>query len=321
MTGARLNEQARGVYIIAATPFTDTGAVDLDGVDRLVAFYLERGVHGITILGMMGEANKLTADEAESVALRFIRAAGGRVPVVVGVSAAALVSLVGLSRRAMDAGAAGVMVAPTPGLRTDEQIYAYCERVIAELGPDIPVVYQDYPQSTGVPLSVPLWNRMVDAFPSLVMLKHEDCPGLAKLSRIRAEERRDGRRRMSILVGNGALYYLEELGRGADGAMTGFAFPEMLVGVHERFMAGDREGAAALFDAYLPLVRYEQQPGYGLAVRKEILRRRGALRTAFARYPAPSLGSEGAAEIDLLLDRLRRRLGEVDAAHARAVSV
>ena len=313
---AALNEQTKGVYIISATPFTDSGELDLDGVEQLADFYLERDVHGITILGMMGEANKLTTDEAQRFAIAMIRAVNGQVPVVVGASAAALVNLVDLSRKSMDAGAAGVMVAPTPGLRTDEQVYAYMEKVVAALGPDIPVVYQDYPQSTGVHLSVPLWNRMADAFPSIVMLKHEDCPGLTKLSRIRAEEA--GRRRMSILVGNGALYYLEELARGADGAMTGFGYPEMLVGVYDLFMAGERDRAADLFDAYLPLTRYEQQPGFGLPVRKEILRRRGALRSAFARYPAPQLGREGLAEIDALLARVQRRLSNLGSAQERA---
>src|SRR3546814_19058741 len=90
----------------------------------------------------------------------------------------------------MDRGAAGVMVAPSGPLRTDDQIFGYMEAATAALGPDIPVVYQDYPQSTGIHLSVPLWNRIVDAFPSVVMLKHEDCPGLAKL---RSAERRVGK--------------------------------------------------------------------------------------------------------------------------------
>src|SRR3546814_6306177 len=160
----------------------------------------------------------------------------------------------------MDRGAAGVMVAPSGPLRTDDQICGYLEAATAALGPDIPVVDQDYPQSTGIHLSVPIWNRIVDAFPSVVMLKHEDCPGLAKLSRVRADEA--GRRRMSILVGNGALYYLEEMERGADGAMTGFGFPEMLVGVYDRLTAGEHEGPADLVDTYKPCTRYEMTPEY-----------------------------------------------------------
>ncbi|MFN4089854.1 MAG: dihydrodipicolinate synthase family protein [Alphaproteobacteria bacterium] len=315
----RLTEDAKGVYLIAATPFAEDGALDLAGIDRLVDFYLGCGVHGLTILGMMGEANKLTAAETEAAAARFLKAVDGRVPVIVGASATALATVTDLSRKVMDRGAAGVMVAPSGPLKTDDQIFGYMEAVTAALGPDVPVVYQDYPQSTGIHLSVPLWNRIADAFPSIVMLKHEDCPGLAKLSRVRADEA--GRRRVSILVGNGALYYLEEMERGADGAMTGFGFPEMLVGVYDAFTAGDRDRAAALFDAYMPFTRYEQQPGYGLAVRKEILRRRGAIRSARARWPAPSLGREGAAEVDRLLLRLRARLADIAPEQAAVIPV
>jgi 4-hydroxy-tetrahydrodipicolinate synthase len=206
----------------------------------------------------------------------------------------------------MDSGAAGVMIAPAPGLRTEEQVGAYFATVFAELGPDIPVCLQDYPQSTGVYLSVPALYRLVDAFPQLVMFKHEDCPGLPKLSRIRQDV--GGHRRLSILVGNGGLYYPQELRRGADGAMTGFAFPEMLVRVYELFQSGDADAAEDLFDLYLPLVRHEQQPGFGLAVRKEILRRRGVIRSAAVRRPGPALSSDDHAELDHLLARLSSRL-------------
>lgn len=320
MMGVRLNEQARGVFIISVTPFRDDGALDLDGVGRLVDFYAERGVHGLTILGMMGEANKLTASEAEAFALRVLAEAHDRLPVIVGVSTPSFAAMRELTSRVMDHGAAGVMVAPTPGLRTDDQVFGYVETVAETLGPEVPLVYQDYPQSTGVALSVPVWKRMVDALPSLVMLKHEDCPALAKLTRIRQGEQVGEFRRVSILIGNGALYYPEELIRGADGAMTGFAYPEMLVEVHALMSSGKVDAALDLFDAYLPLVRYEQQPGWGLPARKEVLRRRGAIASSRARHPAPSLGAEGLAELDRLVSRVHRRLAEVAPEHARAIT-
>jgi 4-hydroxy-tetrahydrodipicolinate synthase len=208
----------------------------------------------------------------------------------------------------MHAGTAGVMVAPTPGLRGDDALFAYMESVFGALDPATPVIYQDYPQSTGVYLSVPLFHRMVEAFPRLVMLKHEDAPGLAKLSRVREEARRDGRRRVSVLVGNGALYYPQELARGADGAMTGFSYPEMLVEVYERFTGGDVDAAEDVFDAYLPLLRMEHQPGVGLAVRKAILHRRGAIASPAVRAPGPSLTAEDQREIERLVRRLEQRL-------------
>jgi 4-hydroxy-tetrahydrodipicolinate synthase len=180
--------------------------------------------------------------------------------------------------------------------------------VFAAIDPATPVVYQDYPQATGVPLTVEVFHRMVEAFPRLVMLKHEDCPGLTKLGRIRAEAARAGRRRVSVLVGNNAIYYPQELARGADGAMTGFAYPEMLVEVYERFIAGDAEGAEDVFDIYLPLLRYEAQPGIGLAVRKQLLFRRGALASPTVRAPGLTLAAEDLRELDRLVARLERRL-------------
>ncbi len=313
----RLDETARGVFPISATPFSPDGALDLESLDRLVDFYLARRVHGLTLLGIMGEAPKLTPEESRAVVRRALARVAGRVPVVVGVSSANLLALAALANDAMAAGAAGVMVAPTPGIAGDDALVDYMASVFAALDPATPVVYQDYPQSTGVPLTVEAFQRMVDAFPRLVMLKHEDCPGLTKLGRIRAEAARTGRRRVSVLVGNNAIYYPQELARGADGAMTGFSYPEMLVEVYERFAAGDAEGAEDVFDVYLPLLRYEAQPGTGLAVRKELLFRRGALASPAVRTPGLTLTAEDHREIDGLVAR-----GEVrpEAGRERLVS-
>jgi 4-hydroxy-tetrahydrodipicolinate synthase len=309
----RLTEQAKGVYIIAATPFRDDGALDLASIDRLVDFYLGHGVSGMTILGIMGEANKLTAEESVTAMQRFI-ARAGKLPVIVGVSSPGLTQLAGLAKTAMDNGAAGVMVAPTPGLKGDDGVYGYYAQVMEALGPDIPVVVQDYPQANGVYLPVGVFNRLVDDFRQVVMLKHEDWPGLAKLTQVRASAADGKRRRVSILVGNGGLYLPQELQRGADGAMTGFAYPEMLVGVCERHARGDVDGAEDLFDLYLPLVKHEQQPVLGLALRKEVLFRRGAIASSKQRKPGYTLTSEDRKELDRLMARLERRLGTRKAA-------
>jgi 4-hydroxy-tetrahydrodipicolinate synthase len=307
MSAGKLSEQAKGVYIIAATPFTEEGALDLQSIDTLTDFYLGCGVHGFTLLGMMGEAHKLTAEESLSVVDRVIGRAQGR-QVIVGVSHAGLENVRRLAHEVMVAGASGVMVAPPAGLKGDDGVYSYYEQVFKALGPDIPVVYQDYPQTTGVYLAPSVFERMVDDFKQLVMLKHEDAPGLAKLSRVRDGEKRPGRRRVSILVGNGGLYLPQEMRRGADGAMTGFAYPEMLVQVYELFVAGKTEEAEDLFDIYLPLVRHEQQPAIGLALRKEVLFRRGAIKSPRQRAPGSSLTATDRGELYGLIQRLERRL-------------
>src|SRR5271166_2150666 len=294
---ALLDESANGVFIIAATPFSDNGALDLESVDRMVDFYLERGANGLTILGVMGEAPKLTEGESRAFIGRAIARAG-------------LASIRTLAASAMDAGAAGVMVAPPGHLRTDDQIFNYFDSV-AETLRATPFALQDYPLATQVQIAPKVILRIVEALPSCVMLKHEDWPGLAKIAALRAASDR-GARRISILTGNGGLFLPEELQRGADGAMTGFAYPEMMVGVVKAFRAGDVDRARDLFDAYLPLARYEQQPGIGLAVRKHILAWRGAIASPALRKPGATLSPSDIADVERLIARQTRRLEQID---------
>jgi 4-hydroxy-tetrahydrodipicolinate synthase len=315
-----LDAAARGVYAISATPFTDAGEIDWKSTDSLLEFYLQYGVSGLTILGMMGEAQKLSEEEAAEFTRHCLRRIDGRVPVIVGVSNPGTANLVKLSKIAMDAGACGVMIAPLTGLKTETQIMAYFSDVISRLSGEIPVVYQDYPQSTQADISAQSFLKIVDAHPSVVMFKHEDCPGLRKLSQVRKGCDGTARRYISILVGNGGLYVPQELHRGADGVMTGFAYPEMLVGVCSLFHAGQSEEAEDLFDTYLPLVRHEQQPGFGLAVRKEILRRRGAIACAAVRAPGPKLDADDIKELEALLARLELRLAQPGEARRLAVA-
>jgi 4-hydroxy-tetrahydrodipicolinate synthase len=147
-----LDETAKGVFTIAVTPFLPDGALDLPSIDSMVDFYEEKGATGLTILGMMGEAGKLSAEESVEVVTRVTARAS--VPVVVGVSAPGLAAIGALARTAMDKGAAGVMVAPQGGLKSDDQILGYFANVAETLG-DIPWVLQDFPLVTGVEMSPP----------------------------------------------------------------------------------------------------------------------------------------------------------------------
>lgn len=303
---AQITAASSGVYVIAVTPFRENGALDIESLDRVTDFYIESGASGITILGMMGEAPKLTQSEAREVAQRVILQAGD-VPVVVGVSAAGLAALGELGRTVMDMGAAGVMIAPPMTLRTDQQILGYYRQCAETLGADVPICLQDFPLATTVQISNDLLGRIIDEVPEIVMLKHEDWPGLDKISALRAAEAK-GRRRISVLCGNGGVFLPEEMARGADGAMTGFGYPEMLVTVCESVARGDMDHAQDVFDAHLPLVRYEQQPGIGLAVRKHVLARRGAIASATIRKPGAPLDATAVAEVERLIARQEARL-------------
>jgi 4-hydroxy-tetrahydrodipicolinate synthase len=299
-----LDETAAGVFTIAATPFLPDGSLDLESIDSMVDFYQEKGATGLTILGMMGEAGKLSAKESSIVIDRVTTRAS--VPVVVGVSAPGLAAIKALTDIAMDRGAAGVMVAPPGSLRTDDQIIGYFQMVADVLG-ETPWVLQDFPLVTGVQMSTRVCRTIFDTCPTCVMLKHEDWPGLEKISTLREMEA-NGARRLSILCGNGAMFLLEEMRRGADGAMTGFAFPEMMADVVRLMQAGDEDRARDIFDSYLPLVRYESQPGLGLAIRKYTLAKRGAIAHPTVRRPGTVLSPATIAEIEALIARQEARL-------------
>jgi 4-hydroxy-tetrahydrodipicolinate synthase len=301
-----ISATTKGVFVIAVTPFTDDGSSDEQSLDKVIDFYFDAGADGLTVLGVMGEAPKLTHRESVGIARRAIDRAGGR-PVVVGVSSPGLAALGELTQEVMDLGAAGVMVAPPRTVSTDDQIIGYYRNVVATIGENVPVVLQDFPLTTGVQISTRALGAILVELPSIVMLKHEDWPGLQKISDLRAAEAA-GRRRTSILCGNAGVFLPEEIERGADGAMTGFAYPEMMVEVCRLAAAGEHERAHDVYDAYLPLVCYEQQPQLGLAVRKYVLKQRGVIASSAQRRPGPTLDARAVADVDRLIARQTRKL-------------
>lgn len=302
----RLTAHAQGVYPIAPTPFLENGSVDHASIDRLIDFYLSSGASGITVLGQLGEAAKLEHGESLEVATRMIRRAGD-LPVVVGVTAPGFAAMRALTREVMERGAAGVMIAPPNTLRTDDQIVGYYHQAVEAIGSDVPFVLQDYPLTFSVQMSPGVIRRIVNELDTCVMLKHEDWPGLEKISALRRFEAEGSMRRISILCGNNALFLDQELRRGADGVNTGYCFPDMLCEMLATVRAGNIEQALDLFDAHLPLLRYEQQPGVGLAVRKYVLMRRGLLRSDRQRRPFTPLSERATEEVETLLARLARR--------------
>ena len=301
----RLDETAKGVYVIAPTPFHENGRIDEASTDRMTDFFLEAGCEGMTILGVMGEAPKLDQAESLEISRRIIKRAGDA-KIIVGVSAPGFAAMRALARGSMEAGAAGVMIAPPSTLRTDDQIVTYYAQAVQAIGADIPFVLQDYPLLFQVQMTPGVIRRIVQDNPSCVMLKHEDWPGLEKISTLRGYTADGSMRPISILCGNGGLFLDFEMERGADGAMTGYAFPDMLVELVRLSAAGQRDAAHDLFDAHLPLIRYEQQFGIGLAVRKYVLARRGIIGSAAQRAPGGKLGAKAVAEVEYLLARLGR---------------
>ena len=288
-----------GVFHILATPFREDGALDTGGLPRLVECALATGITGFTILGIAGEAHRLTDEERRRVVETVVKETRGRVPVAVGVSASGTHLATAFARMAREHGADALMVAPPAGLKNLDAVAEYYGTVAAATG--LPIVLQDEPVTTQVNMPAPFIAQLCADLPAIEAVKLEEPPTLPKITRLRALFGS----RVAIFGGLGGVYFFEELSRGADGAMTGFPYPEALRAIREHFVAGRRDEARALFYRWLPLIRYESQPGAtpgtAVGIRKEILRRRGWIASALVRPPAPALDAGTYAELGELL--------------------
>jgi 4-hydroxy-tetrahydrodipicolinate synthase len=231
-----------------------------------------------------------------------VAAAAGRRPVCVGISHAATDRAVAFAREAAALGAHSVMLAP-PHLAepSNDAIRSHYLAVAGAI--DLPIVVQDYPPASGIQMSVALIARIADEAPTCRTLKLEDEPSPPKVYAVRRAEPR-----IAILGGLGAIMLYEELRAGAAGTMTGFGFPEVLIDIVGRFRAGDEDGARDVFYRHLPLIRFENQPGINLPLRKHLYRRRGAMASERARAPVATLDPGTRQE----LDRILRHLGLAD---------
>ena len=288
-----------GIFHILATPFREDGALDTTGYPRLIESVLSTGVNGLTILGIAGEAHRLTDEERRWVVETVVKETRGRVPVAVGVSASGTHLATAFARMARDHGADALMVAPPTGLKNLDAVAEHYRIVAAVTG--LPIVLQDEPVTTQVNMPAPFIAQVCAEIAQIQAVKLEEPPTLPKITRLRALFGD----RVAIFGGLGGVYFFEELSRGADGAMTGFPYPEALRAIREHFVAGRRDEARALFYRWLPLIRYESQPGAtpgtAVGIRKEILRRRGWIASALVRPPAPALDAATQTELDELL--------------------
>ena len=287
----------RGVWNIVPTPFLPDGMLDRASIPGLVAFVRETGVDGMTILGVLGEAGRLGDAERSAVLEAVVAAAGGAVPVCVGISHASTDRAVAFAREAAVAGAHSVMLAPPPLARpTDAALRRHYLAVASAV--DLPIVVQDHPASSGVPMSVEFLLALADEAPACRVVKLEEEPTPPKAGRLVA-----GSLDIVVLGGLGGEMLLEELGRGTHGTMTGFGFPEVLVAVVRRWAAGDRTGAAAIFDRYATLIRFENQALLNLPIRKLVYQRRGAIAHASVRAPGVQADAGTVADLEAVLAR------------------
>ncbi len=291
-----------GVYSVLPTPFDSGDEVDHESLRRVVDLYLAAGVDGVTALGVTSEVARLSDRERDAVLDTILSHVAGRVPVVAGTTAEGTTLCLERSRQARSAGAAAVMVSPPRMPKINSDAVAKHFTALAQ-AVDLPIVVQDYPPISGYAMEPDLLVRVAREIPQARTIKLEDAPTPYKTARIL--ERAQGLE-LRIFGGLGGMYLLEELAAGATGAMTGFAYPEILVEIVRQFRAGRIAEASEIFYRTVALMRFEFQEGVGMAIRKEMLRRRGAIAHAAVRPPAASLDASTRAALDRLLAWIER---------------
>ena len=286
-----------GVFSVLPTPFGPSGDIDVDSLKRVIDLFLADEVNGFTALGVTSEVARLTDGERDTVLDTIVAHVNRRVPVVAGTTAEGLRTCIDYTRRASAAGASAVMISPPRMLKINSDAVA---RHFADVAAavDIPIIVQDYPPISGYAMEAALLARIARDVPAARTIKLEDPPTPLKTSRILEHA---GGLDLRIFGGLGGVFLLEELMAGAAGAMTGFAFPAVLVQIVRRFRAGQIDEAADLFYRKVPLMRFEFQEGIGMAIRKEVLRRRGAIAHAGIRPPGGALDASTLAALDRVM--------------------
>ncbi|MBL8525182.1 MAG: dihydrodipicolinate synthase family protein [Betaproteobacteria bacterium] len=286
----------KGVIPILATPFNDDESLDLASWQKMIAFMVDSKVDGITILGVLGESNRLSDHERETLIKSAVATVGKKIPVIVGTSHTGSAAAAYLSTMAENLGADAVMVTPAKEpVPNDERIVEYYRRISEKTS--LPIVLQDHPASTEVHMSAPLILRIVKEVASVACIKAEAVPTPPKIRALRAGLSRP----VSILSGLGALYAPFDLEAGSDGFNTGFAFPEVLRALVDAANAKDFDRVHALYARFAALIVFEQQPG--LAIRKEILKQRGLIASNRVRHPGATITAPVAAEVAALISR------------------
>ena len=288
-----------GIHFMLPTPFDENGDVDANSLKTLVNAARSASCRGVVTLGVMGEAHRLIDSERLPIIEAVKAAAGDDLTVTVGVSAESGRAVAERVKEAQSAGATAVMIAPAklakPNPQSTFSYYAAAQEVTR-----IPIVVQDLPEQTGVHIDPAFIAKLHGELPDAKYLKLEDPPTPQKVTRVK--EATNGS--MGIFGGLGGAFLFEELRRGAVGTMTGFAYPEVLVAIHRYMSEGDTERARSIFYKWLPIIRYENSAGVSLAIRKEIMKRRGFISRTDVRPPTPPIGDDTLDELTDLMNSL-----------------
>jgi 4-hydroxy-tetrahydrodipicolinate synthase len=295
-----------GIFPVLNTTFRDDGALDLESQRRLVRFLLDAGAHGLGLFGTASEGYTLSGEERLELMRLVVREVDGRIPVVVSTGHTGTDVAVALSRQAEAEGADAVMVLPPFYYRPDaEGVYEYFRAI--DDGIRIPIMIQDAPLMTQVTISPALAARMGRELERVRYVKVEAPPTAPKVTEI--ANLANGS--LALFGGLNGQFLLEELDRGAGGTMPGSDLTAVFVRIWTLWTEGRRREARQVFAQYLPMIRYELQPGLGVSVMKQNLVAWGVIASARVRHPTRAVDEIARLEVeqlraDLELDAIDR---------------
>lgn len=299
--------QFAGIYPILQTPFDEAGAIDLESLRREIDFCLRAGAHGLVIPANASEFFTLSDAERFQVAEATLTATGRRVPVIVACNGVSIQAAVAFTRHAIAHGADGIMALPPYVRRPNEAgVHAYYE-ALAAAADGRPVIVQNADPPLGTPLSIPSLVRLMERAPGIRYVKEEVTPGGQRLS---ALIKAAGDRLLGVFGGQNGLWLINELDRGACGNMPASGLVDVHVRIYDLYRDGKRDEADALSQRLLPLLNLGSQ--YGVAFAKELLHRRGVIRTKVSRDPqAATLDEYDLADLERFLEQVKPALTAV----------
>ena len=292
--------QLKGIYPIVPTPFLDQGEIDYPSIERLVEFMAQKRVHGLAILGALGEGHKLTDQERTEVTARYRALLPKGMGLVVGVRASATDPATTMVHRARELGADAILLGPHT-VQKDAPLLEYYHRVSDAA--QIPCIIHDYPAVTGITMTVALISRIFQTCANIHYIKLEDPPTGMKMQALAETAGPD----LKVFGALGGMYALEELELGAVGVMTGFVYAELLVQLFELAKNQQWKEAAELFYDFLPLNRWEFQPGIGVSLRKQVLKQLEVFSTAKVRHPGSDADPKTVAQLFRIVEHLREK--------------
>ena len=278
-----MNTELKGICPIIATPFTNTGLVDYESLEREVSFMADNGCHGVTLFGIAGEYYKLSDEESERMVRVVVDTCKKKgIPSIISVTQHSTELAARRAKHYQDCGADSLMLLPPFFLKPGAgAIYEHMKRVCGAV--DIPVVVQYAPEQTGVAIAPEIMAKLRNDVETELYYKIECKPAggyISDLLWITDNE-------VKIFIGNAGYQFIECFDRGATGAMPGGSMFDLYLQIYDKYISGDREGAMELHGSVLlPFLNHiRQNVEMIIAYEKRIMMRRGMIATDYCRKP------------------------------------